>query len=220
MQIFNIGRGAWALAMTLAMTLAVTMALASPALAQAQPAPAPQTPKQADTTGTAAPTGDGVAGGLDMGQVVDGTRQVGQAYVDGVFGDWERKCVKAETGKDPCQLYQLIKDKDGTPTAEISIMKLPAGGQAVAGATIVVPLQTLLTAQATLAVDGGQTKRYPFRFCTQIGCFAQVGLTKEDLQAFKRGAKATLTIVPAGSPQQKVNLTISLKGFTAGYDSL
>ena len=31
---------------------------------------------------------------------------------------------------------------------------------------------------------------------------------------------ATMTIVPAGAPDQKVNLDISLKGFTAGMDAV
>jgi invasion protein IalB len=37
---------------------------------------------------------------------------------------------------------------------------------------------------------------------------------------FKKGAKATLTIVPFAAPDQKVNLDISLKGFTAGFESI
>jgi invasion protein IalB len=102
----------------------------------------------------------------------------------------------------------------------MSVRRLPAGQQAVAGATIVVPLQTLLTQQLTISIDGGQTKRYPFRFCTQLGCFAQIGLTEGEVNAFKRGAQATATIVPAAAPDARVSLNISLTGFTAGYDSI
>ena len=169
-----------------------------------------------DGTAVETPTGDT----LDMGQVVDGERQPGTLYTDEVFGDWARRCTANPEGDDPCHMYQLLKDGDGNDTAEVTIQRLPEGLQAAAGATVIVPLQTLLTQQLVIKIDGGQTKRYPFKFCTQIGCIAQIGLTAAEVNAFKRGAKATVTIVPAGAPDQKVNLDLSLTGFTAAYDSL
>jgi len=48
----------------------------------------------------------------------------------------------------------------------------------------------------------------------------RMGLTDADIGAFKRGKQAVLTIVPALAPDQKVNLTLSLDGFTAGYDEV
>ena len=36
----------------------------------------------------------------------------------------------------------------------------------------------------------------------------------------KKGAKATMTIVPVAAPDKKVPLDISLKGFTAGFDAV
>ena len=47
---------------------------------------------------------------------------------------------------------------DGNSVAEIAIVSLPDSGQAVAGATIVVPLETLLTEQLVMRVDGGQER--------------------------------------------------------------
>ena len=40
------------------------------------------------------------------------------------------------------------------------------------------------------------------------------------LAAFKAGSKATLTIVPMAAPDQTVDLTISLTGFTAGFEAI
>ena len=37
---------------------------------------------------------------------------------------------------------------------------------------------------------------------------------------FKKGANATMTIVPFVAPDQKVELKVSLKGFTAGLDAV
>ena len=144
----------------------------------------------------------------------------GSEYVKASFDAWDLRCIRSEDGKDPCQLYQLLKDAQGGGVAEISIIPLPPGGKAVAGATVVTPLETLLTEQVTLGVEGGEAKKYPFTFCTVAGCVARVGFTAEEITAFKKGAKAVMTIVPLAAPDQKVNLDVALKGFTAGFDEV
>jgi invasion protein IalB len=115
---------------------------------------------------------------------------------------------------------QLMKDDKGNSVAEISLFELPAGGPAEAGATVATPLETLLTEQLTLSVDGGTAKRYPFSYCSTKGCFARIGLTSEDVALLKRGKTASLTIVPVAAPNKKVALTMSLKGFTKGYEAV
>lgn len=147
------------------------------------------------------------------------TPEVGQTYVREEEQDWEIQCVRTEDGEnEPCQMYQLLQNEAGNPVAEVSLFKLPKGGQAVAGATVIVPLETALQAQLRIAVDGAQSKRYPYSLCNQIGCFARIGLTQSDVDGFKRGASATVTIVPFVAQDQKIELNMSLKGFTAGYD--
>lgn len=169
---------------------------------------------------------EGQAPGLSMGEDVEaapadgGAEGVGTTYTEETFGDWQQRCVRTEDGNDPCQLYQLLRDEQGNAVAELSLFALPQGQEAAAGATIITPLETLLTRQITLAVDSGAAKRYPFDFCAQQGCFARIGLTDEDVQSFKRGAVATVTIVPAAAPDQEIALDISLSGFTAGYDAV
>jgi invasion protein IalB len=143
--------------------------------------------------------------------------QPGQQYLSEVFGDWALRCLKVEEGEDPCQMYQLLSDAEGNAVAEIAIVSLPDSGNAVAGATIVAPLETLLTEQITLRVDGGQARRFPFNFCNVGGCVTRLGLTEEDLALFRRGATATLSMVPAAAPDQIVTVTMSLSGFTAAY---
>ena len=157
--------------------------------------------------------------GLSMG---DTQPQVGQTYTREEHGDWEVRCVRTEAGSDPCQLYQLLQDQEGNNVAEISIFPLPdgSGGQAVAGATIITPLETLLTAQIALTVDGSEPKRYPFSWCSSVGCFSRVGFTAEEVVRFRRGAEATLTIRPVAAPDETVDLTLSLSGFTAGYEAV
>lgn len=144
--------------------------------------------------------------------------QPGSSYVAQEFDDWQLQCIRVDDGDEPCHLYQLLEDQDGNAVAEVSVFRLPEGGQAVAGATVIVPLETLLPAQLTISVDGSQGKRYPYSFCNQVGCYARIGLTGQDVTSFQRGIEATLTVVPFAAPDQEVNLTMSLAGFTAGYE--
>ena len=196
------------------LVLAAAVALA-PAIVFAQDtATQPQTPAPA----APAPAQQAAPGG----QLVTGAENAGvnQPYVAATHADWQMRCVKTEEGKDPCQLYQLLKDEQGNNVAEFSLFALPPGQQAAAGATIITPLETLLTQQVSFQIDSAPAKHYPFGWCAPVGCIARVGFTSAEVDALKRGNAATMTIVPVAAPDHKVNLKVSLKGFTAGYDAV
>lgn len=203
---------------TLSPVLVAALLASAPAFAQdttedtaPTEAPATETAPAEGTNGAQEPDD------LSLGEPVN---QVGQPYIREEFGDWALRCLRAPEGQDdPCQLYQLLMDENDNAVAEISMFPLEDGGEAAAGATIVVPLETLLTQQLTLTVDGGQARRYPYTFCNPAGCVARVGFTTEEVNLFKRGSAATLRMVPAGAPDQEVNLNVSLNGFTAGFDT-
>lgn len=200
---------------SLPLSAALALVLASGALAQEATAPADgQTAAPAEGTAPAPAAPDA---GLSMGQEADG---VGSTYVQASFDAWEQRCVRSEDGADPCQLYQLLKDPQGNAVAEFAMFNLPAGGQAAAGATVIVPLETLLTQNLQISIDGGKAKIYPFTFCSPIGCIARIGFTAAEVDQFKKGAKASITIVPAAAPDKKVVVDLSLKGFTAGYTAV
>ena len=109
---------------------------------------------------------------------------------------------------------------DGTPVAEFNLNVIETNGAVVVGANVITPLETLLTAQLTIQVDGKNSKVYPFVFCLKIGCVARVGLTEADLDSYRTGNQATVTMVPAGAPKQYENLILSLDGFKAGQKAL
>lgn len=156
--------------------------------------------------------------GLSTGEVIN--QENDESYVGNTHGDWELVCVRVADQQDPCQMYQLLRDAEGNPTAEITIFPLPPGQEAAAGASILTPLDTLLTAQLVMQVNGGDAKRYPFTFCTAIGCVARVGFTASEVDAFRRGATATWSLVPVAAPDQVVELNMSLIGFTAAFAEL
>ncbi|MCZ0811049.1 MAG: invasion associated locus B family protein [Pseudomonadota bacterium] len=173
--------------------------------------------ESADTaTDQAAEPATGVAPQLDTGREV----QEDATYIKEEYGDWQLKCFRSEAEEDPCQMYQLLTEEAGNPVAEFSLFRLPDGAQAAAGATIVVPLGTLLPEELKISVDGGRSKSYSYSFCTMVGCFARIGLTQADVDAFKAGAAAQLQIVPAQAPDQTVDIKVSLDGFTNAYSNV
>ncbi len=215
---------------TKVVTLSLVMGFAGHA-GFAQDAAAPDATVTAPAADAAAPTADANAtapaadaapatdpAAVSMG--ADATDGVGTPYVAAKNGDWEQRCVKTAEGNDPCQMYQLLKDAKGNSVAEISMFPLPKGTDAVAGATIIAPLETLLTKNLTLQIDSAKGKVYPFTWCDAQGCIARVGFTAGELAAMKNGKAGVMTIYPAAAPDQKVDLTLSLAGFTASYDAV
>ncbi|WP_245216384.1 invasion associated locus B family protein [Sagittula salina] len=184
-----------------------------PATSETQTEEAPSTP---------------VDGNLDAGQTAatneTAQQQQGpQLYIKETHNDWQMQCLKMPEGApesdDVCQMFQLLKDGDGNNVAEVTIAKLEGGKPAPAGGTFIVPLQTLLTKKLSVSVDGGQVRQYDFNFCTSIGCFARVAFSADDIAQFKKGAKATVSLVPMVAPDRVVSLDMSLSGFTAAYDA-
>jgi invasion protein IalB len=191
----------------------LALLLAGSALAQTEPA-------QTEPAEDGEPAEPPAQPGLSLGEPVTTGPQVGEPYVSAEFGDWLLRCVVSGTEDDPCQLYQLLSDQEDNPVAEISVFPLPDGQQAEAGVTLITPLETLLSENVTLRVDAGEAKRYPFTFCTAVGCVARIGLLPDEVNAFRRGNMARVRIVPAAAPDQEVLLEISLRGFTAGFAAL
>lgn len=203
---------------TNALPLLLALALAPAAGAQTAGSQAPATKAPA----AQAPAGQTPTIAPDMGTPANGKagNGIGTPYVEGTEGDWLIRCVHAPGGHDPCQLYQLLKDQNKNPVAEIAISELPPGQPAAAGATIVTPLKTLLPRGVTLQIDKMPAKAYSFLFCTPQGCVANVGFTADEVAAMKKGDKIAMMVIPAEAPDQQVNLDISLKGFTSGMEKI
>ncbi len=145
----------------------------------------------------------------------------GAPYAVGTFEDWEVRCIRGDDpGTDPCQMSQRLLSEDGSPTAEVNVFPVPDNPQIVAAATIVTPLETLLTRGVTFAIDGAGAGDFPFQFCNRQGCVAQLGFTADEVDTLKGGSEARLTIYPVAAPENAVNLTMSLAGFTAAFDAM
>ncbi|MEM1431901.1 MAG: invasion associated locus B family protein [Pseudomonadota bacterium] len=155
---------------------------------------------------------------LDMGSPADGVSDgIGEPYVLDVSGDWQISCIRTELEHDPCGMVQLLEDQSGNPVARIRLVNIPGGGQAAAGANVVTPLETLLSREISLSVDGSSERLYGFTYCTPASCVANVGFTEAEVDQFRRGNAAQITIFALQAPDVPVRLEMSLSGFTAGY---
>jgi invasion protein IalB len=176
---------------------------------------AQETTQESQPAAEAPQTGAGTE--LDLGE--SGPR-VGEQFVKEKVGDWSIACINSGTDNDPCALRQVLLGPQRQPIAEITIEKLAEGAPAIAGATVIVPLEILLQAQLAFSIDGAPGKRYNYHTCTPVGCIAQLGFTQGDVDAMKAGSKAKLSMVSVLAPNQLIELEMSLSGFTAGYDGL
>ena len=71
-----------------------------------------------------------------------------------------------------------------------------------------------------MSVDGERVRKYPFSWCSPVGCYSRLGLSNADVAKFRGGIVANLVVVPVVAPDQKLGLKVSLSGFTAGYKAL
>ena len=192
---------------------------ADPAPAQGEPsaAPAPDAAPAGEAAAEAAPD---AAPGAAAAPADNGEPQVGQYYAKSTDNDWTTRCLKAEQGKDPCELYQLLQDDEGNSVAEMTVIPL-TNGEVAAGATVVAPLETDLIQGLGFSVGTAEPNGYPFSFCAPVGCVSRLGFTEAEVTAMKRGSTATISLLPFGGDRENpVRLTVSLSGFTAAFDAL
>lgn len=153
----------------------------------------------------------------------------GEPYVAEIFRDWQIRCIRSDNDDVPdrCEMFQLLEEENGNPVAEFRIAAaLVEDGETVANATILTPLDTLLSPGLQVRVDDAEPAVVPFAFCRPIGCFVQLSLTADNIAQFENGADTQVVLFAlvrdeigqmGGSP---VPTTASLRGFTAAFASL
>lgn len=132
------------------------------------------------------------------------------------YGDWQIQCQDGAA----CRMVQLALDADGNSVVSISMQALPEGGSAQLGVVMISPLLTLLPRGISVAVDAGVPAAYPFSWCDRQGCYARFGLTSTQVDAFKSGTNATISIFAVTDTENPVEATLSLSGFTDAVTDL
>lgn len=148
------------------------------------------------------------------------SKAIGQYYVASALKDWQKLCLTTGQPGEPCYMYQLIKDDTDHPTAEFTILRVNEEEGISAAATIMTPLETLLTRKLVLSVDGKEIREYPFSWCDRRGCYVRVALTDDDIFSMKKGRAGYLEIESIAAPGKIIRLQFSLSGFTDAFGSL
>jgi invasion protein IalB len=190
------------------------MSVAFPAAAQETPA---EPARPAAPEAPAAPAAPASPQAQPPAQTGDPAQSEIRIKLRETHGDWELRCAPDES---ECFMYQLARDQNGNPVAEINIVRLEEGSPAEAGVTVLTPLGTLLRPGLTLAVDDGERRSFPFLWCDASGCFSRFALGTEEVDALRQGTSARLTVFSVGAPQTPVDLSVSLVGFTAAISAL
>jgi len=142
------------------------------------------------------------------------TEQQIQDEANGVvarYGDWQIACDENQSN---CRMVQLALDAEGNSVVNVTMQSLPEGSSAQMGVVMVSPLLTLLPRGISVSVGDGVPAAYPFRWCDARGCYARFGLTAAQVDAFKAGDAATISIFAVTDEQNPVQATLSLTGFT------
>ena len=154
---------------------------------------------------------------LSIDDSMTGETQQTEPYIKERIKDWNLKCIEPIDSIERCEANQIIFNQKQQPVAEISIFKLPKGQIAAAAATIIVPLETALNEGLVLEMQDLEPKKYQFKFCNSIGCYSQIGLTIEELEALKSKGKASIFLKHLSSGDQQLVIPISLSGFTTTF---
>lgn len=143
-----------------------------------------------------------------------------EPYIKERFENWALKCIKPVNSIERCEANQIIFNQKQQPVAEISIIKLPKGQVAAAAATIIVPLETILSEGLVLAIQELEPKKYQFKFCNSLGCYSQIGLTDDEVEALKKKKKASIFLKHISSGDQQIVIPMSLNGFTKTFSNV
>ena len=142
-----------------------------------------------------------------MGQQV----QEDASYIKETYGDWQLQCFRTGRGRPVPDVSACQREDGGQPGG--GVQPLPSArriAKAAAGATIVVPLGTLLPEGLRISVDDGKSQGATISHSARWGVFCRIGLPKAEVDAIKRGGVAT-GHRGAQAPDERVLIKASLE---------
>lgn len=132
--------------------------------------------------------------------------------------DWITRCGSGtRTGSLECAMEQSVAKNDTRQLVAMFTVRIPSDTRA-AVIMIQLPLGLFLPAGLELQVDQGPTQNLPLQTCDTGGCYAGAPLSNELLQQLQAGKTLRLTF--QNLSQLKLDVTMPLAGFRAGFDSI
>lgn len=132
------------------------------------------------------------------------------------FEDWEVRCP---TNAQPaiCEMTQLVNSpQSGEPIMRV-IMAYPQEID-TAAMIFLLPLGVRLAPGLQLVIDNGEPINFPYQVCQQQGCRADLPISESLRQTMRSGSTATVSVI--GPRGNRLDLPVSLQGFTAADDRI
>lgn len=132
------------------------------------------------------------------------------------FEDWEVRCP---TNAQPviCEMTQLVNSPQSSQPIMRVIMAYPQEID-TAAMIFLLPLGVRLAPGLQLVIDNGEPINFPYQVCQQQGCRADLPISETLRQKMRSGSTATVSVI--GPRGNRLDLPVSLQGFTAADDRI
>ena len=148
----------------------------------------------------------------------NGTSSQPPGYIKDKFGEWHIVCDQpAGAPGDQCVLMQNVVADDRDDVG-LSVIIIKTADKKARILRILAPLGVLLPNGLGLIVDGKDLGRAYFTRCFSDGCFVQVIMDDDMINALKRGTEAIFFIFQ--SEEEGIGLPVDLSGFSDGFAAL
>ncbi len=133
-----------------------------------------------------------------------------------VFGKWQLICPETQKNglKKKCRISQSVVTKRGKK--RIFLLRVYRSKTPIA--LVTTPLGIFLKPGIVLKIDDGKAEAFAFEACNQDGCHTGIALSARKVKRLKTGKVALFSFFDGA--QNKISLTISLKGFGKAYDEM
>jgi invasion protein IalB len=136
------------------------------------------------------------------------------------FGDWVERCQRVAVATEMRKVCEVALTVTATgqngPLAEIAVGRARKADPL--RLTLVLPVNVGFPSAPKLTLDGGEALELVWRQCVPAGCFADSGISGEQLSAL-RDAK-TAKVDSKASTGQTFNFAVSLRGLPQALDAM
>lgn len=127
---------------------------------------------------------------------------------------WHKVCTKQQD-VDICNVQNVLVDETGQIFASVNFLEV-SGKVNQKVLQIALPTYRRIEPGVQLQIDQGQPRKIDFSMCMPERCIAEVPLSDEIVNSFKRGQQILMTSVNINN--QPNPIPMELAGFTAAFD--
>lgn len=129
---------------------------------------------------------------------------------------WAVRCVSdSRGGPVDCMLEQRVV-VSGSNQLLVGASVYMRAGEATPQLVLQTPLGLHLPAGVKVSVDDTALQTLPLRTCDAGGCYAELALSDQAVNALKAGG--TMTVTFQDLSEREIPVPVSLRGFTAAFD--